>query len=332
LCYDTDTIIIMHNMPEHLGPDDGQGREFTAPQESKEKQPPMNIIIVCRDNSTFSNNLPEIVKVLEEQGHTVEVQSFPAGTDPRQITAWYKANYRRLADLNVVADYTAKMASYNLQPIPAMRPDVILDQLMKSYAASGISEEDNKRMKEITGKGFSEESSREYIECLERFYAKIMEEIPEEKRREMEIVILTGDVEDKFPKLVFHDGQFAGSAREFAENLKRWLETSGVKSVSIYNSGAELPPETVERLKSGQAHVVFNRHTYTQKMGGSSREFWGPYLGDSDRIKEVSALQTPIETFKDDVRSKVGVAGDVEALKRATTEAFSQVKPKAKRQ
>ena len=173
----------------------------------------------------------------------------------------------------------------------------------------------------------------------------------------MEIVILKGLVEGDngksvFEPLIAHEpfrsikcifAEDAKDTDEFADEMKKWFENAGVPNVKVFTTGADIPPETAERLSNGQANIVFDRHTAVPDLFKSltkegvqiGEDFWGANLKYADRIKEKSALQTPVENFYVDVRNKVAVEADPkkveESIRKMFKEKLLKIKEKADR-
>lgn len=296
-----------------------------AKSESKEKDK-RPLFVAYRENDLFNKIVPFIVSFLEERGHQINVHSFPAGTDVNtwKFYDWLKDHSAEYKSRDIVADTT-------LVGFLSFSPKINLDTLVNQATAEVIlgdatfAEELQNELREDPS---NLEKKQQYLSVLGEMYKKILSSIPEEKRRQLEMVILTG-VFEGHPTLIAHEqfcprNNFSELIREtnaFADKMKGWFEEAGISKVTVCATGAEIPPETILRLKGGSAYIVFDRHTFTPKKkltyGGEfiRGRFWGKNYEDAKLIEEKAALQTPIETFYDDIVSKVGIDVDPQKVK-----------------
>lgn len=113
---------------------------------------------------------------------------------------------------------------------------------------------------------------------------------------------------------------------DFANRMKQWITEAGITNVTIYLTGSEIPPETVEELLNARetnTYIIFDRHTHTSLWESAlseeriedMRAFWGPHTSVSGEIAKKAALQLPLETFYNNAREKLGIQPDREKIR-----------------
>jgi len=345
----------------------------TLAQKEKElrEEEKVPFILAYRDNKLFQEYVPVIEDFLKEQGYPVSIQSFPVGTPPEEIKKWFEEHKSELEGKNILCDNTFDHSTNNFADIHH-KMKLYLDDIMQRATRQVMIGPDEKvsidtvledpwrelrQLREKIIQGASPEEQQKIKEVKERYYSmqgevfkKILNAIPEEKRKQMEIIILKGPYFYKgkgiFPALIEHEPnnfisdiyeenpenfalaeknlkKFEAETDEFAQRIEQWFNECGISKVSAYRTGAEIPPETMEKLKNGQAYILWDRHadySFPAPYRGDNIQsegrhaFWGSYFNSSSEEKNChdavelqrkAFLEMPIGNFYSTVREKI---------------------------
>jgi len=308
--------------------------QLTNPE--KEKAP---IFFLYRENDLFKKHVPIMTNFLTEQGYTVNLMGFPAGTNKEEIKTWYDVHQAELQQMDILADDTTEESTgYKI------RPKISLDSLMSEATEEAILGDDKptldlakNNLRHVKNDKELLEKKEEYLAPLGNIYKKIISSLPVEKRKKIEFVILKGLFEGHlWPTLLEHE-EFVPSnlpfeelkkeTDDFAERMKAWFNEAGIQNVNIFSTGAEIPAETIKKLRENQAYIIYDRHTSTSDTGlaeEKTRAFWGKNYEDSGSIHDKSALQIPIENFYQDVNNKIGYAINSEKMEKLIINRLTQ--------
>ncbi len=294
-----------------------------ASVESKEGVPLANVLLAYRENDMFDWGIPMIRKLLESEGKTVALRSFPRGTSRQEITAHLEKEGQGLTDLlsssKVVSDITVGTALRNMN-LPDNAAEAVrngqglLERPFKKAAAgfakSRITEagfdasSDGKMSKENTAKGVA------------FFIARIKEALGDADGR---IVVLSDKMADHEPfYLRGEQNRFSASMtpndlavweREAAEEIAGWAQQAG------FPAGKTLTM-TLRELQgsgafAGKTFVIADRHNY-----------------DAEKL-DMPLLKMPLETMITDAFQSGAISseedlsafqGDIEKSVRAIFE------------
>lgn len=333
-------------------------KNTTAETKEAPKKP---FLLVYRDNDLFRQYAPVIEALLKARGLEVNIHSFPAGTPEEEIKNWYLEHKidQAIESRNVLADNTTKKSTeYKLGSVlradldsvmraaateavtgDATFADKLREEMYKAYNPYKLSPEE---LQELPKKQL--ELKQKYLAVLEEMYQKILISIPEEHRQKMEVVIIEGLFRGHHvaPSLIAHESfasknfeELSKETDEFADNMKEWFKKTGITNITMFNTCAEIPPETINKLIDGRAYIIFDRHTstpsdnLTREGVADMRAFWGANVEHASLIKERSALQTPVETFYSDVQNKIGIAANPAKVKWAVKRILQEELAKA---
>lgn len=81
-------------------------------QSGVEKEQLSSLLLVYRDNSLFQKISPMIIQQLTALGRKVDVQTFPVGTEQKEILNWAKENSNKIASNEVLTDGTCNNVAY----------------------------------------------------------------------------------------------------------------------------------------------------------------------------------------------------------------------------
>ncbi|MDD5625600.1 MAG: hypothetical protein PHG83_00340 [Patescibacteria group bacterium] len=309
-------------------------------QEKKEGEKLTPQFLVYRNNSLFEIWIPKIAKIIEELGHSVEIQAFPAGTPEEEIKKWIQENSKSLKSKDVLCDGTVFESGIGCTN---KEFKLNLDELIRNTVRASVegdpTEDDVYHMNMMDAEGmkvdFEEryewklprinrekffEKRKEYSVALSNQYRQVLSNLPEKQRKELKFILVTGksgkvSLLDHYWQLKYlsEEGDDRNNViQELAENMKKVFDDVGISKVKIIE---DLPKKFSEQeisdLRSSKTYFVFDRHLEH------------PY------VEKVPSLRLPLGNFVGDAQKNLHLVVDPqkveEVLRKILTEAL---KPK----
>jgi hypothetical protein len=303
-------------------------------------------ILAYRDNKLFQEYVPVIEDFLKEQGYPVSIQSFPVGTPPEEIKKWFEEHKSELEGKNILCDNTFESATLYFNCLKT-NADLYLDSIMYGAMIKAITGDRDGKVERIVDQDLvkkvrdlknaypKNEDELKKLELLEdeleveflaeesKIYKEILSNIPKEEKQK-EFVIIKGTLEEEFliPILISHDLYFSENKKKwvdqtnrFAEMLQTCFKEAGISKVTCVARGAEIPPEIMEKMKKGEAYVIWDRHgvmyfgnRLMNSHGAEFKAFWGSNFEDATKIRfEDICLPTPLADFCVEATRKFGL-------------------------
>lgn len=274
------------------------------------------ILLTYRDNALFQRYVPVLEAYLGSlfRGQVITKKVFPIGTPLEEIRGWFTTNkekYEREDGLFIVSDDTVRECMDEIIDRSKPTEEYNLDDLMSSATEKVF--EDRMADRGMEYKSWDPTTQKECFSGFSKIFGVMLELIPIERRKTMEIIILTAKNDFEYATLSNHTVDSKFPPDDLANLLKQWFTTADITNITIYNTAAEIPEDTAMRLQNtNQTFLVLDRHCYgadtMPRNVHNARLFWGKHFDYSDDIIKTSALRLPPPSFLDDVNTKIGVA------------------------
>lgn len=67
-----------------------------------------HFFLMYRDNTTYQQIMPTIIRILEKSRNNVDTKVFPVGTEQDEIEKWIKENYENMDNAKIYSDWTCR--------------------------------------------------------------------------------------------------------------------------------------------------------------------------------------------------------------------------------
>lgn len=264
--------------------------------------------IIYRDNVSLGKIAPIVEAEIISQGGKIGIKKvFPAGTPEEEINAFLLENKNVIANTHQVFDTTTKIPFLKITGNFEENSDYQgtldnWDSCSISYAIQDLLKEKKfSRAVQID----SLEEKRDYLEELGLMYETMLSKASAEFKAK-EFIIVKGISQNvpawKGVTLIDHENhrehtryvedtdesRLRNDVEEFAKLMKTWFNNVGITNVEIISTVADISAMQLEKLKKGDAVIIFDRHT-GDIVEGDKKE--------SSIIRNKSALETPLSTF-----------------------------------